>query len=71
MTNKERRAERFKELMDEVGAAYEIGAPVYVNTMDGKVLATVVEMNSSPFLVSCSVTFDLGNGTFCTQMFTK
>ena len=71
MTRKEAKALRFKALMAEVNSHYEIGALVYVDTLDGKVLATIVEINPSPFLVSCSVVFDLGNGTGSTLMFTK
>jgi hypothetical protein len=71
MSTKEDRKLRFDALMASVNINYKLGAAVYVETLNGKVLSTVVEINPSPFLVSCSVVFDLGNGTFCTLMFTK
>ena len=71
MAKKEAKALRFKALMASVNINYAIGAAVYVDTLNGKTYATVVEINPSPFLVSCSVVLDLGNGTGSTLMFTK
>ena len=62
---------RFDELMTKVNKNYEIGSVKYVDTLDGKVTATVVEYNPSKFLVSCSVVLDLGNGVYNTLMFTN
>ena len=70
MTKQERSA-RFEELMGNINKNYSTGSEVYVDTLGGKVLATVKESNPSPFQISCSVTFDLGNGKLQTKMFTN
>ena len=68
---KQERVSRFEQLMGDINKNYSTGSKVYVGTLEGKVLATVKSSNPSPFLVSCSVTFDLGNGKLQTQMFTN
>ena len=70
MTKREIKAAQFTTLMNQVNALYTLDSKVYVNTLEGKTLATVTEINASKYKVSCSVVLDLGNGREKTLMFT-
>jgi len=68
--SKHLRRHEFKLLMEKINNEYPIGKKVFVDTLDGKVTATISEHNESAFFGSCSVTYDLGGGRCQTQMFT-